>query len=92
MRINVTFLGIMERLTGQPSLELALSGTSTLEEAIRQIGEIFDGKFPPEIWDANLGVFTQRVKLFIDSTEVEDLNQRLQDGSELLILIPAAGG
>ena len=92
MRVKVTFLGVMERFTGQPSLELALLDTATLEEAIHQIGETFGGKLPPEIWDANLGVFTHRVKLFIDSTEIEDFNQRLQDGSELLILIPAAGG
>ncbi len=92
MRIKVFFLGAMERLTGQPSLELALADTSTLKEAIQQIGERFGGKFPPEIWDTNLGVFSQRVKLFIDSTEIEDFKQRLQDGSELLILVPAAGG
>jgi len=92
MRIKVNFLGIMERLTGQSSLELALPNNSTLGEATRQIGKIFSGKFPPEIWDANLGVFTHRVKLFIDSAEIENLNQRLQDGSELLILISAAGG
>ena len=92
MRINVNFLGTMERLTGQPSLELALPDTSTLEEAIRQIGRTFGGKFPPEIWDAKLGIFTHRVKLFIDSTEIEGLNQRLQDGSEILILVPVAGG
>jgi len=82
----------MERLTGQPSLELALPDTSTLEEAIRQIGKTFSGKFPPEIWDANLGVFSNRVKLFIDFAEIEDLNQKLQDGNELLILVPVAGG
>ena len=92
MRIKVNFLGIMERLTGQSSLELALPDTSTLEEAIHQIGKTFNGRFPPELWDAKLGVFTHRVKLFIDSAEIEDLNQRLQDGSELLILVPVAGG
>jgi len=92
MRISVNFLGTMERLTGQPSLELALPDTSTLEEAIRQIGKTFGGKFPPEIWDAKLGAFTHRVKLFMDSVEIDDLAQRLQDGSELLILVPVAGG
>lgn len=92
MRIKVSFLGPMERLTGQPGMELVLPDTATLEVAIYQIGKTFGAKFPPEIWDANLGAFTQRVKLFIDSTEMEDFNQRLRDGSELLILIPAAGG
>lgn len=82
----------MERLTGQPILELALPDTSTLEEAIYQIGKTFGGKFPPEIWDAKRGVFTHRVKLFINSAEIDDLTHRLQDGSELLILVPVAGG
>jgi molybdopterin converting factor small subunit len=92
MKIKVNFLGTMERFTGQPGLELALPANSTLEEAILQIGKKFGGNFPPELWDAKLGVFTHRVKLFIDSTEIEDLNHILKDGSELLILIPVAGG
>jgi molybdopterin converting factor small subunit len=92
MKIKVNFLGMMERLTGQRNLELAVQDAATLEVAMHQIGKSFGDKFPPEIWDANLGIFTHRVKLFVDSVETDDLNQRLQDGSELLILVPVAGG
>jgi len=92
MKIRVSFLGTMERLVGQPSMEVALLDALTLEEAMHQIGKRFGGKFPPEIWDAKQGVFTHRVKIFIDSTEVEDLGRTLQNGSEILILVPVAGG
>ena len=92
MKIRVSFLGIMERLTGQPSMEMEFIGDSTLGEAIRLIGKRFGGSFPAEIWDGDQGVFTHRVKVFINSTEIEDLGQTLQDGSEILILIPIAGG
>jgi len=92
MRIRVSFLGTMERLVGQPNMEVALLDAFTLEEAVRQIGKNFGGKFPPEIWDAEQKVFTHRVSIFIDSTEVMDLGQTLQNGSEILIVLPVAGG
>jgi molybdopterin converting factor small subunit len=92
MRIRVSFLGTMERFAGQPSMEMELQDNSTLGEAVHKMGKSFGDKFPPEIWDAKQGVFTHRVKIFINSTEVEDLGNTLQDSSEILILVPVAGG
>jgi len=92
MKIRVNFLGTMERLAGQPNMEVTLQDTSTLEDAVHQIGQSFGDKFPPDIWDDKREVFTHRVKMFINSTEVEVLGQTLQDGSEILILVPVAGG
>jgi molybdopterin converting factor small subunit len=92
MNINVVFTGIMVRLAGQSKLELILPDSSNLGEAIRLIGEKFNGKFPPDVWDEQQGTFTQRVKLFVNSADTNDLDQILKNGNELLILIPAFGG
>ncbi len=88
----IEFTGIMAWLTGQSKLEMVLPEKSTLGEAVRLLGEKFNGKFPPDVWDPQQKTFTQRVKLFLNSTDTSDLDHVLTNGNELLILIPAFGG
>jgi molybdopterin converting factor small subunit len=59
---------------------------------MRQVGQRLGDRFPPQVWDHRQQAFTPLVSIFIDSTEVEDLGHPVQDGCEVLMIMPLAGG
>jgi len=92
VRIRVSFYGILERLAGSTSIDLELPDGSTCREAMRQLGKRLGDQLPAEVWDAEQEVFTPLVAIFVNYKEVEDLAQPLQNDSEVLMLMPLAGG
>ena len=82
----------MEQLAGSSSIEVELLNGCTCGEAIHQLGKSPGNRLPPEIWDAEQEAFTSLVSIFVDYTQVEDFDQPLHNGSELLMIVPLAGG
>jgi len=82
----------MERLAGSPGIELELPDGSTCREAMQYLVKEFGDRLTAEVWDAGQGTFTPLVSIFVDFKEVENLEQPLHNGSEVLVIMPLAGG
>ena len=92
MKVRVGFFGVMGWLAGSAGVELEFPDGSTCGEAMRQLGMCLGDRLPPEVWDANEEVFTPLVSIFVDGSDLEDPGQALRNGSEVLLIIPLAGG
>lgn len=91
MRINVRFAGYFRTLAESPSLELELAKGATVEDALAQLNDRFEGRFQKIFYSNQVGNAVSNC-LFLIDTQVVERDANLQDGDVLAIVPPMAGG
>jgi len=91
MRINVRFAGYFRTLAERSSLELEMAREATVEDALAQLNDTFEGRFQ-KVFYADESGSTVRNCLFLIDTQVVDRDAILQEGNVLAIVPPMAGG
>ena len=93
MRVSVGFLGILRDQVGQKTLEVELPDGASVDDLMEALAPMMEQKVGSWAWDAGTRRFTPRVvvsrKKAIGSRA---LTAPLEDGEEILVFPPLAGG
>ena len=93
MRVTVGFLGILRDQVGQKSLEVELPDGSGFEELMDAIAPLMAQKLGTWAWDEEKRRFSPRVVVSRQKAVRGDaLTTPLQNGEEILVFPPLAGG
>jgi len=92
MRITVCYTGQARSVTGVPSEELSLNTAATLETAVKHVCAKHGENLRLLLLDAS-GTVQPTLLLFVnDEQVVRGETPALQEGDEVLIMVPISGG
>ena len=92
MKVYVRAFGPLQAALGNDRIELELQENSTVKDAI---GSLVDGwVIPnrPDFWDVKNKRFSLPVVVMVANQDVQDESQQLNDGQEIFLVAPMAGG
>ena len=92
MDVKVHLLGILPQYFQTSSLNLNLAGTPTLADLCLEIGRRFGKNLPPHLWDAERNAFAIPVFIRGKGRDLSAPAEALEEGEEIYILLPQAGG
>ena len=92
VKVRLRFVGILQQYTGASDIELEMEDGATLRNVFGEIGKRWGDRFPPEFWDREGSVFSERITVQSDKRPIKDLELRMEDGECLVVVLPLAGG
>jgi molybdopterin converting factor small subunit len=93
MRVSVGFLGILRDQVGQKSLEVELPDGASFDDLMEAIAPLMEQKIGSWAWDGDKRRFSPRVVVSRQKAiGSRALTEPLQDGEEILVFPPLAGG
>ena len=92
MQIRIKYFAQLKSKAGKTSEVLKLESGQDLQECIKTVSERNDGRIDEILFDES-GTYRDSVVLVINSRQVRYVeNPKMNDGDELMILSPIAGG
>lgn len=93
MQVTVRFLGALRDTVGAPSLSVDLPENGTYRDVLDAIDETLAGRLPNWAWDPQGRTFSRRMMVSRNGTaDLRDESTRLDNGDEILVVLPLAGG
>jgi len=93
MKVKVSFLGLLRDRVGAPSLEVELPEGATFGELLDRLAPLVEDKLADWAWDREARRFAPRIMVSRSKMVggYED-HSALNDGEEILVFPPLAGG
>lgn len=92
MKINIKYFAQIKKEAGKPSDILEVKLGATLQECIKEVGNSKTARFKNILFD-EAGSYRDTIVLIVNSIQVRyDENPELQEGDELMLMSPIAGG
>ena len=92
MKLSVTYFAQLKKEAGKPSEVLEFENEVNLKDCIKLVSKKYSSQFYEMFFDDNR-TYRDAVVLIINSIQVRYAeNPNLNDGDELLIMSPIAGG
>ena len=92
MKIDIKYFAQIKREAGKQSAELELKPGTTLQQCIKEVSGINNVGFKNIIFD-EFGSYRNAIILVVNSVQVRyDENPEMNDGDELMLMSPIAGG
>lgn len=73
-------------------MEFVLPDNSTLIDFFNQLAETIPDNRLNDIWDKTTGRFLAPIFVIVEQREVQDFSLRLEEGQEIALISPMAGG
>ncbi len=92
MKIEIKYFAQIKKEVGKPSDEIELEPGTTLQKCIAEIGQKNTIGFKNILFEES-GAYRDAVVLVVNGAQVRyDENPKMNDGDELLLMSPIAGG
>ena len=92
MKLSITYFAQLKKEAGKPSEVLEFENEVNLKECINMVSKKYSSQFYEMFFDEH-GTYRDAIVLIINSIQVRYAeNPNLNDGDELLIMSPIAGG
>jgi molybdopterin converting factor small subunit len=92
MRVTVKFIGALRDKTGMASLTLELAQGGTYRDALDALEPAVASKLGDD-WDAQKRAFSRKTVVSLNGkSDLRDQAKVLNEGDEILVLQPLAGG
>lgn len=92
MKLSITYFAQLKKEAGKSSEVLAFENEVSLKECINLVSKKYSSQFYEMFFDEH-GTYRDAIVLIINSVQVRYAeNPNLNDGDELLIMSPIAGG
>jgi len=93
MQVTVRFLDVMRDRAGKRSMVIELPDGATYRDLLDHIAPEMESGPADWAWDAERGSFSRRMMVLRNSSvELRDGSTGLEDGDEIVVLVPLAGG
>jgi molybdopterin converting factor small subunit len=93
MRVTVNFLGSLRDQVGSKSLVVELPARATYRDLLDSIAPTMNAKLADWAWDPAKRAFSPRMMVSRNlSADLRDETTCLDDGDEILVVLPLAGG
>jgi molybdopterin converting factor small subunit len=92
MKVHLKGSGDLRDYLGRASQEIELGDGSSFADLLGVIGERWGMHLPPFMWDAQQKRFRGAVFLVVNKHVVQDLDEPLEDGSEVTVMRALSGG
>jgi molybdopterin converting factor small subunit len=93
VQVTVSFLGALRDQVGTQSLVVELPATATYRDLLDSIAPTIQAKLPAWAWDAEKQSFPKQMMVSRNlSVDVRDEATPLDDGDEIIVVPPLAGG
>lgn len=92
MRVEVSFLGVLQNQAGFDKLTVELPEAASFRDLLDQLDGLVGDRLAAWAWDRQEKSFTPFILVLRNFVDVEEASTPLADGDEILILSPMAGG
>jgi molybdopterin converting factor small subunit len=93
MQVSVTFVGILRDRLGRKTLHVELPAAATCRDLLDAVAPIVEDRLAGWAWDRRTRSFSGQVTVARNlSVQRWDDSAVLEDGEEILVLPPMAGG
>lgn len=92
MVVNLHLVGSLQKYFGGKKFEFFLPEDAVLNDLIRGIGEKWSNNLPDYIFDKNKFTLSTNIHIMINNIDIYDRNYALENGQEVLLLLPVSGG
>lgn len=92
MKITLQAHGLAKTKIGSSAMEFVLPDNSTLIDFFNQLAEKIPDNQLDDIWDKTTGRFLAPIFVIVEQREVQDFSLRLEEGQEIALISPMAGG
>lgn len=93
--VNVRFLGIFQRLSGEKNYELQLQEPATVKDVVIKLSETFSDEFKGILIDTQLGDPRPNTLILVDGKEISALHgleTEIKDAQEIVFVPMVHGG
>ncbi|MHB8894466.1 MAG: MoaD/ThiS family protein [Candidatus Geothermincolia bacterium] len=92
MRIKTRYIGLFARYMGEKVTVFEVDDGSTAGDLLYRLGEERGSRLPRSLWDAGAGRFHKSIKLARCGGPTLAPADPLNDGEEVFVIFPLAGG
>jgi molybdopterin converting factor small subunit len=92
VKIYVRAFGPLQAALGKDRIELDLPEQTSVKELVRLLVNERVLQVYPGLWNASQEQFNLPVVIMVSNQDVHDENQVLEDGEEVFLVAPMAGG
>jgi molybdopterin converting factor small subunit len=92
VKVYVRAFGPLQTALGNDRIELELQDSASVKDAIWSLVEGWVIPNRPDFWDAHKKQFSLPVVVMVSNQDVQDDTQQLNDGQEIFLVAPMAGG
>jgi molybdopterin converting factor small subunit len=92
VKVYVRAFGPLQTALGADRIRLELQDNSCVKDAIEFLVDGWILPNRPDFWDVHKKQFSLPVVIMVSNQDVQDETQQLNDGQEILLVAPMAGG
>ncbi len=93
MKVTVKFLGALRDQVGAAALPVELPAGATYRDVLDAITPTVAGRLPVWAWDPSRGAFSRRMLVSLNGGgSLTDETATLEDGDEIVVVLPLGGG
>ena len=92
MKVFVKIFGSLQSVLGEERLEIEAAPGATVREVLDRVARDHLVVWQAEVWDAQARKFRIPIVVMVSNSDVNDYSLALEDGQEIALISPMAGG